>query len=166
MSIEPRRIRMRRWALLLALGLPLLAVAGDEAGAQQRPGGPPHEWAYGVWTGGQFPPGDGDTQACYGAATFILLRDVVLRSTPLDVAFRQRLIETVASMPDGGLEIRLVPAAPMGGPFGGRVPPDAGFGCDGNPNLLKIERRGPNEVVFPECRDFPSPLRRCTGAAR
>jgi len=148
---------MRRWALLLALGLPLAAA---DAGAQQG-SGPPHEWVLGVWTGGQFPAGDTDTQACYGAATVIFLRDVVMRSTPLDVAFRQRLIETAASTPNG-LEFRFVPAQPVGGPLGARVPPDAGFGCDDNPNLLRVERRGPNEIVFPGCRDFPSPLKRCT----
>jgi hypothetical protein len=151
---------MRPWALLLALGLPLLATA-DHAGAQQRSGGPPHEWVFGVWTGGQFPPGEGDSLACYGAATVIVLRDVVMRATPLDVAYRQRLIETAAATPNG-LEFRLVPAVPAGGPFGGRVPPDVGFGCDDNPNLLRVERRGPNEIVFPNCREFPSPLRRCT----
>ena len=148
---------MRQWALLLALGLPLAAA---DAGAQQRPA-PPHEWIYGVWTGGQFPPGENDTQACYAAATVIFLRDVVMRTTPLDVAFRQRLIETAASTPKG-LEFRFVPAAPVGGPFGAHVPPDVGFGCDNNPNLLRVERRGPNEIAFPGCRDFPSPLRRCT----
>jgi hypothetical protein len=146
---------MRRWVLLLALGLPLAAA---DAGAQQRQT-PPHEWVLGVWTGGQFPPGETDTQACYGAATVIFLRDVIMRSTPLDVAFRQRLIETAASTPNG-LEFRLVPVGPGASAFGG-VPPDIGFGCDGNPNLLRVERRGPNEIVFPGCQDFPSPLRRC-----
>jgi hypothetical protein len=161
--------------MLLALGLPMLlagVVAVGDAGAQQqqqpppaRPSGPPHGWLFGVWTGGQFPPGDTDSQACYGAATVIFLRDVVMRSSPLDVAYRQRIIETVAAMQDGGLEFRFVPAAPPGGPFGGRVPPDVGFGCDDNPNLLRIERRGPNEIAFPNCREFPSVLRRCTGPA-
>lgn len=147
---------MRRWALmLLALGLPLGA-----AEAQQRPA-PPHEWAYGVWTGGQFPPGETDTPACVANATVIILRDVIMRASALDVAYRQRLIETAAATPQG-LEFRLVPAAPQGGPFGGRVPPDIGFGCEGNPNLLRVERRGPNEIVFPNCAEFPSPLRRCT----
>ncbi len=151
--------RMRRWALMLALALPL--AAAEDAGAQQRRGAPPHEWIFGVWTGGQFPAGDTEAQACYGAATVIFLRDVVLRSTPLDVAYRQRLIETAAATPKG-LEFRFVPAAPQATPFGLRVPPDAGFGCGDSPNLLRVERRGPHEIVFPDCREFPSPLRRCT----
>ena len=25
-----------------------------------------------------------------------------------------------------------------------------------------VERRGPNEIVFPNCSEFPSPLKRCT----
>jgi hypothetical protein len=45
--------------------------------------------------------------------------------------------------------------------FGGRVPPDGGFGCSGNPNLLRVERRGPDEITFPDCSEFPSPLKRC-----
>jgi hypothetical protein len=177
---------MRRWILLLALGVPLASAAVPRADAQQRQPqpqrqaqqpqppapqaprseGPPHEWLFGVWTGGQFPAGtDTDTQACYARATVIFLRDVVLRASALDVPLRQRLIETVAVPPGGGLEFRFVPPAPLGGPFGGRVPPDAGFGCDGNPNVLRVERRGPDEIAFPNCGEFPSPLRRCTGAA-
>ena len=189
---------MRRWILLLALGLPLASAAVPRVDAQQRQPqpppsppaqpqaqqprppqppspppsppqrseGPPHEWLFGVWTGGQFPAGtDTDTQACYARATVIFLRDVVLRASALDVPLRQRLIETVAVPPGGGLEFRFVPPAPLGGPFGGRVPPDAGFGCDGNPNVLRVERRGPDEIAFPNCGEFPSPLRRCTGAA-
>ena len=156
---------MRRWALLLVLVLPLAAtldLAVEEAGAQQQPRqGPPHEWMYGAWTGGQFPPGEGDSPACFGGATVIVTRDVVMRSTALDTAYRQRTIETVGQTPNG-LEFRFSPAAPIVGPLGARMPTDAGFGCDGNPNLLRVERRGPNEVVFPKCSEFPSPLKRCT----
>lgn len=152
---------MRAWVLLLALGLPL-AAATEDAAAQQRQG-PPHEWALGVWTGGQFPPGDNDTQACFANATVIILRDVVMRASALDVAWRQRLVETVASSAEGGLEFRFAPATPVGGPFGGRVPPDIGFSCSGNPNVLRIERRGPDEIAFPNCAEFPSPLKRCVG---
>ena len=61
-----------------------------------------------------------------------------------------------------GLEFRFTPAQPVLSAFGGRVPPDAGFGCGDNPNLLRVERRGPDEIVFPNCTEFPSPLKRCT----
>jgi len=148
---------MRRWMLLLALGLPLSATL--DAGAQQRQG-PPHEWIFGAWTGGQFPPGDTDTPACFGSPTVIFTRDVVMRSTPLDTAYRQRNIETVATQPDG-LEFRFTQAAPVMTPMGPRAPNDAGFGCNGNPNLLRVVRRGPDEIVFPGCNEFPSPLKRC-----
>ena len=54
----------------------------------------------------------------------------------------------------------------MGGPFGGRVPPDAGFGCEGGMDVLRVERRGPDEIVFPDCREFVSPLKRCGAPSR
>jgi len=142
--------------LLMALGLPLSATL--DADAQQRQG-PPHEWTFGAWTGGQFPAGDTDTPACFGSPTVIFTRDVVMRSTPLDTAYRQRNIETVAVQPNG-LEFRFTQAAPVMGAMGPRVPNDAGFGC-GSPNLLRVERRGPDEIVFPGCSEFPSPLKRC-----
>lgn len=179
MLLQPDRERslMRHWILPLALILPLLAAqpaaaqqpaapAGTQPPAAPAPAGPPHAWVMGVWTGGLFPAGETETAACYANATVIILRDVVLRAAVLDVAYRQRLIETVGPTPDGGLQLRLVPAAPPGGPFGGRMPPDIGFGCEGGPDVLRIERRGPNEIVFPDCREFLSPLKRCGAAGR
>lgn len=161
---------MRHWVKLLVLGLPLLAAGLPPARAQQAPpagpapaapAGPPHAWAFGIWTGGLFPVGEPDAASCIANATVIILRDVVLRASVLDVAYRQRLIETVGPTPTGGLQFRLVPAAPIGGAFGGRVAPDSGFGCEGGPDGLVIERRGPNEIVLPNCREFLSPLKRC-----
>ncbi|WP_187830230.1 hypothetical protein [Siccirubricoccus phaeus] len=131
-----------------------------DAGAQPRPG-PPHEWSFGAWTGGIFPAADNDTPACFGSPVVIFTRDVVMRATPLDVAYRQRNIETVAATPDGGLEFRFTPAAPVMSAMGPRPANDASFGCEGGPNVLRVERRGPDEIVFPNCRDFPSPLKRC-----
>jgi len=152
---------MRHWALLLALGLPLAATGDAEAqGSGPQRQAPPHEWVFGAWTGGQFPPVDNDTPACFGSPTVIFTRDVVMRSTSLDIAYRQRTIETVAIQPQG-LEFRFTPMQPVMSAFGGRVPPDGGFGCSGNPNLLRVERRGPDEITFPDCSEFPSPLKRC-----
>ncbi len=126
----------------------------------QRPG-PPHQWVFGMWIGGQFPPGDIAGAECAGGATVIFTRDIVFRATALDVQYRQRIIETVALIPDG-LEFRFVPAGPVGGgAFGARVPPDIGFSCEGNPNLLRVRRVNDNEIVFPGCVEFPSALRRC-----
>jgi hypothetical protein len=92
----------------------------------------------------------------------IFTRDVVMRPSAFDVAYRQRLVETVSAS-DGVLEFRLVPAQPQMTQLGPRVPPDVGFGCPAGPNALRVERRGPDEIVFPDCAEFPSPLRRCTG---
>ncbi len=153
---------MRRWAKGLAVGLTVLAMPLllGPAGAQQRQG-PPHEWVFGAWTGGQFPAVDTEGPACFGQPTVIFTRDIVMRSSLLDVAYRQRTIETAAVRPNG-LEFRFSPVAAPGGPLGGRVPPDFGFGCAGNPDVLVVERRNDNEIVFPNCSDFPAPLRRCT----
>lgn len=139
-------------AALAALTTPSLMAS---ALAQTRQA-PPHEWLFGVWTGGAYPALDADSPRCFGTGTVIFTLDVVMRSTALDVAYRQRLIETVALTPDG-VDIRFVPV----GGQGQRVPPDIGFGCDGNPHFLRVVRRGPDEIAFPNCGEFPLPLRRC-----
>ncbi|MBS7811271.1 hypothetical protein [Roseococcus pinisoli] len=123
--------------------------------AQTRQG-PPHEWMFGAWTGGIFPVTETEGPACFGNVSVIVTRDIVMRVSSLDVAFRQRAIETVAVAPNG-LEFRFVPL-----PGRGAIP-ETGFGCDGNPDILRVERRGEDEVVFPNCGDFPGPLRRCKG---
>jgi hypothetical protein len=138
----------------------LLGLAGPAAA--QSGMAVPHAWAFGSWTGGIFPPGETEGPRCTGQPTVIITRDVVMRASPFDVAYRQRLIETVSGGP-AALEVRFVPIPPQAGPFGARLPPDVGFGCSGNPNLLRIERRGPDEIAFPDCAEFPSPLKRCTG---
>lgn len=150
---------MRRWLVVAGL---VLAVGSGGAGAQQGGGAgePPHAWIFGSWTGGMFPAADTEGPRCFGQPTLIFTRDVVMRSSLVDVPYRQRLIETVAATPNG-LEFRFVGAPPQMGPLGPRTPPDIGFGCSDNPNLLRVERRGEHEIVFPDCADFPSPLRRC-----
>jgi hypothetical protein len=142
---------VRRRSLFLAA--PALALP---AAARAQGASPPHAWLFGSWTGGIFPAVDTEGPGCFGNAVVIFTRDVIMRMANLDVAYRQRLIETVAPTPDG-LEIRLLPA---GGP-GGRPLPESGFGCDGNPDLLRITRRGDDEIAFTNCIEFPSVLRRC-----
>jgi hypothetical protein len=149
-------MRMRRAMLLAAT---MLALGGSGM-AQQA--GPPHAWVFGSWTGGIFPAGETDGPRCTGQPVVIFTRDVVLRASPLDVVYRQRLVETVTAEPEA-LEFRFTPVQPQSTPFGMRLPPDSGFGCPGGPNALRVERRGPNEIVFPNCAEFPSPLRRCVG---
>jgi hypothetical protein len=138
-------------AMMLGLGGSTMAQQGGQ---------PPHAWIFGSWTGGIFPAADAAGPRCFGQPTVIFMRDVVLRASALEVAYRQRLLETVAAEPDA-LEMRFLPATPQATPFGARLPPDIGFGCPGGPNTLRVERRGPNEIVFPDCAEFPSPLKRC-----
>jgi hypothetical protein len=142
-------MRMRRTILAAALVLPLAASEG----MAQR--GAPHEWLYGAWIGGFYPAIDATGPQCFAQPAVIFTRDVVMRTSAFDVSFRQRLVETVAGGP-AGVEFRLLPAGQPG-----RVPADIGFGCDGNPNLLRVEPQGENEIVFPNCTEFPLPLRRC-----
>ncbi len=149
---------MRRWALLLGVGLALSTGSLPSSQAQQpASSGPPHAWLYGTWTGGIFPATETQGEACFGQPTVIFTRDVIMRSSPLDIPFRQRLVETATATPNG-VEFRLVPVA---GIQGGRVPPGVGFGCS-DPNALRIERRGEDEIAFPNCDEFPAPLKRCT----
>ncbi len=152
---------LRRWATLLALAAPLAGAAPEGAGAQANRPGPPHEWVFGAWTGGIFPVSEVDPATCFGGPTVIFTRDVVMRVAAFDVSYHQRTVETAATVPDGGLEFRLVPAAPLARALGGRLPPDIGFGCGGSPDLLRVQRRGPDEIAFPDCADFPSTLKRC-----
>ena len=117
---------------------------------------PPHEWMFGSWTGGIFPAVDTQGPGCFGNVSLIVMRDLIMRVSSLDFAYRQRAIETVAMTPDG-LEFRLVPVQ-------GRPSLEMGFGCDGNPDVLRVQRRGPDEVMLPGCAEFPSALRRCKAA--
>ncbi|WP_159997020.1 hypothetical protein [Roseomonas sp. 18066] len=139
------------------LGIGLALGLGLTPGAAQAPQ-PPHAWIFGSWTGGYFPATETRGADCAGQPSVIFTRDVVMRSSPLDIPYRQRLIETASAEPNG-LTIRLAPLAPPGSRS---LPPGIGFGCDGDPNLLRIERRGPDEIVFPNCAEFPAPLKRCT----
>lgn len=148
-------LRRRSFLPVLTGLLAAPAFAPNLAQGQPRQG-PPHEWMFGSWTGGIFPAVDTEGPGCFGNVTLIVTRDVIMRVSSLDLAYRQRAIETVALLPDG-LEFRLVPV-------GGRPAPEMGFGCDGNPNLLRVTRRGPDEVLLPGCVEFPSALRRCKTA--
>src|SRR5512139_643847 len=106
----------------LAKGLLVVAAVlalGGSGSAQQ--GQPPHAWVFGSWTGGIFPPTDTQGPRCTGQPTVIFTRDVVMRSSVFDIAYRQRLIETVAAEPDR-LEFRLVQVQAQNTPFGPRLP--------------------------------------------
>jgi hypothetical protein len=146
---------MRRlWPILflVAASLPLSATAQRQV--------PPHAFLFGAWTGGLFPAVDASGPACLAQPSVIFTADVVMRASLTDVAYRQRLVETV-SVQGNRFEFRLLPAAPVLGALGARVPPDAGFGCPGGANVLRVERRGEDQIVFPDCAEFVSPLLRC-----
>ncbi|HTW26933.1 MAG TPA: hypothetical protein VME92_07390 [Acetobacteraceae bacterium] len=149
---------------ILAAALMLLAAGAGPAAAQT--GTPPHAWLFGEWTGGMFPvPAGGVTaDVCLAQPVVIFTRDVVLRATLTELLFAQREVETVRATPDGA-EFRFRPASsplPGGTMLGIAPPPRAvGFGCE-SPDVLHVQRRGPNEIVFPGCAEFPNPLVRCT----
>ncbi|MFT8242956.1 hypothetical protein [Roseomonas sp. BN140053] len=150
---------MRKWLVMLGLLMPLAGTQAQQPG-QVPPGGPPHAFLMGSWTGGIFSAADNEGAACFAQPTVIFTRDVIMRVSSLDVAYRQRFIETAAPAPNGGVEFRLAPPQASVPSVGGRMPPDVGFGC-ADPSLLRVERRGENEIAFPDCAEFPAPLRRC-----
>ncbi len=149
----------RRSALRLILAAPVLATP---ALAQAQ--AVPHAWLFGSWTGGMYPAADTIGPRCTAQPTVIFTRDVVLRSGLLDPAYRQRIIETVVTRDDGAT-FRFSPVVPPGG-GAARLPPDIAFGCPAGPDVLEVRRIGPDEIFFPDCRDFPSPLRRCGSPER
>lgn len=155
---------MRHRSLLLAL-LGLLCSLPAHA---QSGGGYPHGFLFGAWIGGYLPaPTTLSGRECLASPTVIFSRDVILRANRLDASYEQNLVETVRDSGDG-VEFRLVRIGGSSladrGPFGAGAaamePP--GFGC-GNPAILRVQRRGANEISFPNCPAFPYPLVRCPG---
>ena len=146
---------MHRILILAAAGL--LAAAAPAAAQSQ----PPHAWLFGTWSGGLFPAPDNlPLRACLSQPVVIFTRDVVLRATLTDTTYVQRVIETARTNP-GSTEFRFAPA-PAGGEglLGAPAQPAQGFGCS-DPNALHVLRRSDNQIVFPDCVDFPYPLVRC-----
>ena len=157
---------MRRAALLPALFLltGVLATSVCFAQASRRrepearapvaaPGGPPHAWLFGVWTGGLFPVLDGMTaQDCKMEPTVVFARDQVNHASLLGTAIVQRVIETVRTTP-AGAEFRFTPDADA----------EAGFGCE-DANVLHVTRENDHAISFPHCTAFPYPLERCPRA--
>ena len=143
---------MRRFLLTIAV---LLAPSAVSAQTE------PHAWLYGAWSGGHTPPVRGTSPAaCLAQPSVIFTRDIVLHTTLLEPVFQQRIIETVRATPEG-VEFRLRPVMRGGGPLG--AAPGVGFGCGGDPNLLRVRRLEDGEIAFPGCVDFPSPLVSCAG---
>ena len=148
--------RLSFTAMLLAAIVPALP-----AGAQR--GQPPHAWLFGTWTGGLFPAPRGiSAEACLSQPVVIFTRDLVMRATLTSQTFIQRVIETANVTPEG-VDFRFAPEGggavgdALGLPNPGQA---AGFGC-ASPNALRVLRQGPNQISFPDCKDFPNPLVRC-----
>ncbi len=145
----------------LALAAMLLAAAhpAPPAAAQRRP--PPHAWLFGAWTGGLFPVApDLATEACRSQPSVVFGQDAVARASLIQPGMTQRVIET-ANATRGRVEFRFVPANDTPGDALGQPDPAAsGFGCE-LPDVLHVQRMGPDEITFPGCKDFPNPLVRC-----
>ncbi|HET9018191.1 MAG TPA: hypothetical protein VFN46_01320 [Acetobacteraceae bacterium] len=149
---------MRR---LLAL---LLAIAPLADAAAQAP---PNAWLFGTWTGGLFPaPRHVTAETCLAQPTVIFMRDIVLRATLTDVTYVQRVVATARTQ-GNHTDFTFAPAPPPAGAgtdtlagLAATPAPAPGFGC-ATPDVLNVVRKSANEIVFPNCADFPNPLVRC-----
>jgi hypothetical protein len=149
-ALTQRNNAVRRLLIALALAFTPLPATGQ---------GEPHAWLFGSWTGGTLPANPlATTQACYADPTVIFTRDIVLRTTLLDPTYTQRIIETVRAT-ETGAEFRFRPMPRLPGVPAARQPTGT-FGC-ASPDVLTVVRLGPNEIEFPGCTEFPSPLVRC-----
>jgi len=129
-------------ALLLVLTTPLMA---------QRPDAPIDASLFGEWVGGIFPPPVTlSARECLSQPMVIFTRDSVLHAIMTSTGYEQRAIESVRATPTGFV-IQLYPD---------RNPGLVGFGCP-NPDVLPVQRRGNDEIAFPDCSALPFPLIRC-----
>lgn len=156
-----RRTRVFMSAIAFAVAVAPVPT-GQPARAQGTP--TPHAWLYGSWTGGLFPaPTALTAETCLAQPVVIFTRDLVLRASLTEDGYAQRVIRGAQPTPDG-VAFRFEPsgsAATGAGMLGLPAPAQAvGFGC-ASPDLLVVQRRGDNEIAFPDCADFPNPLVRC-----
>lgn len=164
MPYEPtRRMTASRLGTLvtpLVLGVLLAATALPPRVTAQ--GMPPHAWLFGTWAGGILPAPPGmDARTCEENATFVVTRDAVIHSTLTHPAAIENLIASVRGTPNGTI-FALAPTDTKPQPVAG-LEDDLGFGCP-QPDILRVVRVGPNEIRFPNCTGFPSPLIRCPAA--
>jgi hypothetical protein len=153
MPYEP----MRRIAIPLLVGACLAATALPPSVKAQ--GAPPHAWLFGAWAGGILPaPPDMDPRECEARATFVVTRDMVIHSTLTHPDAIENLIASVRGTPNGTI-FALAPTDTKPQTIAG-LADDLGFGCP-QPDVLRVVRVAPNEIRFPDCADFPSPLVRC-----
>lgn len=148
---------IRRLVTMFLAGALLTAIAMPPSEA--APGAPPHAWLFGAWAGGIFPaPPNMSAAECQSRATFVVTQDVVIHSTLTHPDAIENLIASVRGTPDGTIFL-LAPSHTQAEVIAG-IPQDIGFGCP-QANVLRVVRVGPNEIRFPDCTGFPSPLVRC-----
>ncbi|MCB8883250.1 hypothetical protein ACELLULO517_23575 [Acidisoma cellulosilytica] len=137
--------------VLLAQAVPVRPAAAQ--------GAPPHAWLFGMWAGGIFPASAKMSPAeCEKQATFVVTQDEVIHSTLTHQTAIENLIASVRGTPNGTVFL-LAPSNTKPDDIGG-VADDIGFGCPED-NVLRVVRVGPNQIAFPDCKGFPSPLVRC-----
>lgn len=166
MPYEPAR---RMAALLLAplvtpflIGVLLAATVLPPSVTAQ--GMPPHAWLFGTWAGGILPAPPGmNARECEDSATFVVTRDAVIHSTLTHPEAIENLIASVRGTTDGTI-FALAPTETKPQPVAG-LADDLGFGCP-QPDILRVVRVGLNEIRFPDCTGFPSPLVRCPAPPR
>jgi hypothetical protein len=152
----PLKLAPRFAACLLAGAFLAVSAAPRPAPAQ---GLPPHAWLFGAWAGGIYPaPPDMSPAECMARATFVVTKDVVLHSTLTHPDAIQNLIASVRGTPEGTI-FALAPTDTRPETIAG-IPEDLGFGCP-QPDVLRVVKVAPNEIRFPDCTGFPSPLVRC-----
>jgi hypothetical protein len=157
----PREPMRRLAKTLFAVALLAAAARPLPAGAQALP---PHAWLFGAWAGGVLPAPPGMSAAeCDARASFVVTRDMVIHSTLTHQTAIENLIASVRGTPDGTI-FALAPTDAKPEVVAG-LPDDLGFGCP-QPGILRVVRVGPNEIRFPDCAGFPSPLVRCPAAPR
>ena len=148
---------LRRAAATLVAGVLLTQAAPIHPAAAQ--GAPPHAWLFGMWAGGIFPASANITaKQCEQQATFVVTQDAVIHSTLTHPTAIQNLIASVRGTPNGTVFL-LAPTDSKPEAIGG-VTEDLGFGCP-EENVLRVVRVSANEIAFPDCKGFPSPLVRC-----
>ncbi len=163
MPIQPDHAPRRRITTALLAGLLLGVMAAPASTPARSQALPPHAWLFGAWAGGILPAPPGMSAAeCDASATFIVTKDAVIHSTLTHPAAIENLIASVRGTPQGTIFV-LAPSDTKPETVAG-ITDDLGFGCP-EPEVLRVVRAGPNEIRFPDCADFPSPLVRCPAPA-
>jgi hypothetical protein len=156
--MAPNRLGSTAPSFLVAAAI-VAGIAALAPAAKAAQPAPPHAWLYGVWSGGILPaPPDMTAQECQQHPTFVVTQDAVLHGTLTHPDLIQNLIAAVRGTPEGTV-FTLAPTETKPETVAGSTE-DLGFGC-AQPDTLRVVKVGPNQIAFPGCTAFPSPLVRC-----